>query len=75
MLRFHATIDDLPGAPPPEVKRQIGVAWERARELDMHFIVEGARGRVRAELRRPDGSTAGWLSAGEALALACGDAD
>jgi hypothetical protein len=78
MPRFRSTNPDLQ-APPPEVLQQIDVAWERARELfesdlELHFEIDAACGRVWAELRRPDGSVAELLSATEALALACGDA-
>jgi hypothetical protein len=79
MPRFLATHDDLPAGPPPEVLQQIDVAWERARELfasdlELHFEVDAALGRVWAELRMPDGAVAERLSATEALAIACGDA-
>ena len=79
MLRFPATIDDLPAGPPPEVLQQIDVAWQRARELfeselELHFEVDASVGRVWAELRCSDGSVVERLSASEALALACGDA-
>jgi hypothetical protein len=78
MPRFRSTNHDLQG-PPPEVLLQLDVAWERARELfasdlELHFEVDAASGRVWAELRCPDGSVAERLSATEALALACGDA-
>jgi hypothetical protein len=79
MPRFRTTTHDLPDGPPPEVLQQIDVAWERARELfdsdlELHFEVDAAVGRVWAELRRADGSLLERLSASEALALACGDA-
>src|SRR5215218_11369659 len=79
MRRFLATTPDLPAGPPPEVLQQIDVAWERARELfesdiELHFEIDAAYGRVWAELRRPDGSVAERLSATDALAPACGDA-
>jgi hypothetical protein len=77
MPRFRATTLDLPAGPPPEVLQQIDVAWERARELfdselELHFEVDAAAGRVWAELRASDGSVVERLSASEALALACG---
>lgn len=79
MPRFRSTTRDLQAGPPPEVLQQIDVAWERARELfdsdlELHFEVDSAAGRVWAELRYPDGSLLERLSASEALALACGDA-
>lgn len=79
MSRFRATTLDLPAGPPPEVLQQIDVAWERSRErldseLELHFAVDSALGRVWAELRLPDGSVAERLSAAEAVAVACGDA-
>jgi hypothetical protein len=79
MPRFRVISHDLPAGPPPEVLQQIDVAWERARELfesdvQLHFEVDAALGRVWAELRSADGSLVERLSASEALALACGDA-
>ena len=79
MPRFRPTTLDLPAGPPPEVLQQIDVAWERARELfdselELHFEVDAAIGRVWAELRSADGSVVERLSASEALALACGAA-
>jgi hypothetical protein len=78
MPRLRSTNPDLQ-APPPEVLQQIDVAWGRARELfesdlELHFEVDAARGRVWAELRCADGSLAERLTAMEAMALACGDA-
>ena len=77
MPRFRATTEDLQAAPPPEVLQQIGVAWERARELfdseiQLHFRVNEEIGSVWAELRAADGTVVERLSASEALALACG---
>jgi hypothetical protein len=77
MPRFRSTTLDLPAGPPPEVLQQIDVAWERARELfdselELHFEVDAAAGRVWAELRAADGTVVERLSASEALALACG---
>jgi hypothetical protein len=79
MPRFRSTTLDLLASPPPEVLQQIDVAWKRARELfdsdlELHFEIDAAIGRVWAELRCPDGSLVERLSASEALALACGDA-
>ena len=77
MPRFSSTTHDLPSGPPPEVLQQIDVAWERARELfdselELHFEVDAAVGRVWADLRASDGSLVERLSASEALDLACG---
>ena len=77
MPRFRPTNHDLPAGPPPEVLQQIDVAWGRARELfdsqlELHFEVDAAIGRVWAELRAADGTLVERLSASEALALACG---
>jgi len=63
MPRFRSTNPDLQ-ALPPEVLQQIDVAWERARELfesdlELHFEIDAACGRVWAELRRPDGIRGG----------------
>ena len=79
MLRFLATTPDLPSGPPPEVLQQIDVAWERARELfesdlELHFEVDDLLREVWAELRCADGTVAERLTATEALAFACGDA-
>jgi hypothetical protein len=77
--RFRPTNHDLPAGPPPEVLQQIDVAWGRARELfdsqlELHFEVDAAIGRVWAELRAADGTLVERLSASEALALGCGTA-
>ena len=75
--RFHATRDDLADGPPPEVRAEIDVAWERAQALheaglELRFEVDSARGRASAELRRLDGSGSVRLTAAEALRIACG---
>ena len=66
--------------PPPHVLAEVDAAWERAQDLlagevELHFEVELLTGRPAAELRLP-GVDEAWerLSASEALALACGDA-
>ena len=73
MLRPLATTHDLPAGPPPEVRRQVAVAWERALELfesvEVDFMSDALTGRVFAVLRDADGSVR-RLSASEALALA-----
>jgi hypothetical protein len=79
MPRFvHADTDllDLPA----EVLAEVDAAWERAQEpvadeLELHFEVS-VSGRVRGELRAAfDGALVSRLSASEALAIACGDAE
>jgi len=70
---------DLPPTPPPEALEEVAAASERARELfAAGFSLELGPGRwssrVRGELRRPGGGVACLLTAGEVLALACGDA-
>lgn len=75
--RFHATRVDLAGGPPPEVRAEIDVAWERAQALheaglELRFEIDPERGRVRAALRRVDGSRCVRLTAAEALHIACG---
>lgn len=79
MPRFvhaHSEPLDLPA----EVLAEVDAAWERsadlvADELELHFEVS-VSGRVRGELRAADGGQlVSRLSASEALALACGDAE
>ena len=75
--RFHATSDDLPAGPPPEVQAEIDAAWGRAQALvaaglELRFEVDRERGRAWAELLRADGSVAARLTALEAIAIACG---
>ena len=78
MSRFvhaHTPLLDLPA----EVQNEVDTAWERAQdllagELELHFSVS-FDGRVRGELRVPGGETVESVSATEALALACGDAE
>ena len=79
MPRFvHADTDPLDL--PAEVLAEIDAAWERAQdpvadELELHFEVS-VSGRVRGELRAAcDGELVSRLSASEALAIACGDAE
>jgi hypothetical protein len=79
MHRFvHA--DTNPFDLPAEVLAEIDAAWERAQdpvadELELHFEVS-VSGRVRGELRAAcDGELVSRLSASEALAIACGDAE
>ncbi len=79
MPRFvhaHTPLLDLPA----EVLAEVDAAWERAQdlvadELELHFDVS-VSGRVRGELRAADsGELVSRLSASEALAVACGDAE
>ena len=79
MPRFvHA--DTHPLDLPAEVLAEIDAAWERAQdpvadELELHFEVS-VSGRVRGELRAAvGGELVSRLSASEALAIACGDAE
>jgi hypothetical protein len=76
MPRFIPTHTELP----VDVLAEIDAAWERsadlvADELELHFEVS-LSGRVRGELRAAcGGELVSRLSATEALALACGDAE
>ena len=77
MLSSHAAHDLLAG-PPPHVLAEVDAAWERAQdlfagELELHFAVESFTHRVSGELRVRGGEVWEHVSAGEALAIACGD--
>jgi hypothetical protein len=77
MSRFTHDHDPLL-SPPAHVLAEVDAAWERAQdlfagELELHFERSASDHRVTGELRQPGGDTVEWLSAGEALALACGD--
>jgi hypothetical protein len=78
MPRSHAAHELLSG-PPPHVLAEVDEAWERAQdlfagELELNFSVDSLTRRVSGELRLPGGGEV-WerLSAGEALAIACGE--
>ena len=79
MPRFVPADTDLLDLP-AEVLAELDAAWERAQhpvadELELHFEVS-VSGRVRGELRAADdGAFVSRLSASEALAIACGDAE
>ena len=78
MSRFAHTNADT-DSPPPCVLAEIDAAWERASEplageLELHFALGSVAGSLQCSLRDADGSIVGRLSAAEALALACGDA-
>ena len=79
MPRFTHAHDPLL-SPPEHVLAEVDAAWERAQdliagELELHFEVS-VSGRVRGELRAAaDGAFVSRLSASEALAIACGDAE
>jgi hypothetical protein len=79
MTRF-ATLAHTPLLdPPPHVLAEVDAAWERSQdlfagELELHFALDSATGRVSGELRTPGGEAWERLSATEALLLACGDA-
>jgi hypothetical protein len=73
-------VHDLLTGPPPEVLAEVDAAWERAQdlfagELELAFDVDSLTRRVTGSLCLPGGGGV-WetLSAGEALAIACGDA-
>jgi hypothetical protein len=77
MLSSHAAHDLLPG-PPSHVLAEVDAAWERAQdlfagELELHFAVDSFTRAVSGELRVPSGDVWERVSAGEALAIACGD--
>jgi hypothetical protein len=77
MSRFTHDHDPLL-SPPAHVLAEVDAAWERAQdlfagELELHFARSGMGRRVTGELRQPGGDAVESLSAGEALALACGD--
>jgi hypothetical protein len=79
MPRFTLAHDPLLG-PPQHVLAEVDAAWERAQdlfadELELHFSLEPSTRRVRGELLVPGGGRWERLSATEALALACGDAE
>ena len=79
MPRFTPTHTAVP-ALPAEVLAEVDAAWERAQApladaFELHFEVS-VGGRVRGELRAAEGGRrVARLSAAEALALACGDAE
>ena len=77
MPRFTHDHDPLL-SPPAHVLAEVDAAWERAQdlvagELELHFSRSPLGRRVTGELRSPGGEAVESLSAGEALALACGD--
>jgi hypothetical protein len=77
MSRFTHDHDPLL-SPPAHVLAEVDAAWERAQdlfagELELHFERSATGRRVTGELRQPGGDVVECLSAGEALALACGD--
>jgi len=74
-------VHDLLTGPPPDVLAEVDAAWERAQdlfadELELSFDLDSLTGRVKGSLRVPAGGPV-WesLTATEALALACGDAE
>jgi hypothetical protein len=74
-------VHDLLTGPPPEVLAEVDAAWERAQdlfadELELSFDLDLPTRRVTGSLRIPAGGAV-WerLTATEALAIACGDAD
>jgi hypothetical protein len=74
IARSHA----VPSGPPPEVLDEVAAAWERAQDptfAELAFASVPAVGRAWGELRDPDGTLLASLSASEAIAIACGDAE
>ena len=74
-------VHDLLSGPPPEVLAEVDAAWERAQdlfadELELSFDLDTLTRRVTGSLRVPAGGPV-WerLTAGEALAIACGDVE
>jgi hypothetical protein len=68
----------VPSGPPASLLAEIDAAFERsgelfAGELELHFACDAFTARVSGELRVPGGAACEWLSATEALAIACGD--
>ena len=64
--------------PPAHVLAEVDAAWERAQdlfagELELCFAVDSLSRRISGELRVPNGDVWERVSAGEALAIACGD--
>jgi hypothetical protein len=77
MSRFVHAHTPLVESPPPCVLAEVDAAWERAQalvagELELHFEIAGA---LSCSLRSTDGELWERLTATEALALACGDAE
>jgi hypothetical protein len=77
MSRFTHAHTPLLDTPPESVLAEVDAAWERAQdlvagELELHFALDSG---LRCELRTVDGEIWERLSATEALALACGDAE
>jgi hypothetical protein len=71
-------VHDLLDGPPPEVLAEVDAAWERAQdlfagELELCFDTDSPSRRVTGSLCIPGGDVWERLSAGEALAIACGD--
>jgi hypothetical protein len=80
MSRFAHAHTPLLDSPPESVLAEVDAAWERAQdlvagELELHFSVDSMADRLRCELRTVEGEVWERLSATEALALACGDAE
>ena len=80
MSRFAHAHTPLLDSPPESVLAEVDAAWERAQglvagELELHFSVGSVAERLRCELRTVEGEVWERLSATEALALACGDAE
>ena len=80
MSRFAHAHTPLLDSPPESVLAEVDAAWERAQdlvagELELHFTLGAVGERLRCELRTVEGEAWERLTATEALALACGDAE
>jgi hypothetical protein len=69
----------LRSGPPPEVRREVREAWERAQcplpdGVVLDFESSSAEARAWGVLRLADGTPIARLSAAEVMAIACGDA-
>ena len=80
MSRFAPAHTPLLDSPPECVLAEVDAAWERAQdlvagELELHFSIGSVARALRCELRTVEGEVWERLTASEALALACGDAE
>ena len=80
MSRFAHAHTPLLDSPPESVLAEVDAAWERGQdlfggELELHFSLGSVAQGLRCELRTVEGEVWERLTATEALALACGDAE
>ena len=80
MSRFAHAHTPLLDSPPESVLAEVDAAWERCQdlfggELELHFALGSVAQGLRCELRTLEGEVWERLTATEALALACGDAE